>query len=63
MNPLNTLLGKGAFAELTAQSQSLDTAAQRYWLDQLVPRLSRLAQVNCDRIVQQGGPDTTAVGT
>lgn len=54
------LLGKGLVKELVTRGAKLDRDAQHLWLSELVPRLQRLARVNCDAILTTAGPRTTA---
>lgn len=56
---LNQLFGAGTLKRLTSQSKELDRAAQSYWTHRLVPRLEKLANINCDQVITSDGVKTT----
>lgn len=43
--------------ELIARSERLDRQAQAYWHEELVPRLEKLADVNCQARITPSGPN------
>lgn len=45
---------------LLKRSERLDASTQAYWRDDLLPRITELADINCKAVLTTGGPDVSA---